>query len=68
MNNTKAWWQSRTIWVALVSVLFAILGGTGVLPEGLTEDGVVETIMGIIGILIVVFRIGATDAIGKTNK
>ncbi len=64
MTNTMKWWQSRTIWLNLVAVAFALLAGSKVLPEGLTQEQVVNTILGFVGILSIIFRAGATHAIG----
>jgi hypothetical protein len=55
MEN-KPWYLSKTIWTGLVTVIFAVLSGTGALPEGLTEGYVNEVIGGILGVLTILFR------------
>jgi len=64
MIDTKAWWQSRTIWLNIVAAIFAVLGGLKLLPEGLDQEQVVTAIMAIVSIVTVIFRIGSTHAIG----
>ena len=57
MNDTKAWWQSRTVWVNIVATLFAVLGAFKVLPAGLSQEQVVTAIMAITAIVNVFLRV-----------
>ena len=57
MTDTKAWWQSRTLWVNVVATLFAVLGTFRLLPAGLDQDSVVTAIMGAVAIANVVLRL-----------
>ncbi len=60
--ETKPWWQSRTVWANVLSILFAVLSLAGVkLPEGLTQDQVLPVVLGIAGIVGLYLR-------GKTSK
>ena len=63
MTDTKAWWQSRTLWVNIVATLFAMLGTFKLLPTGLDQETVVTAIMGAIGIANVVLRLLTHQAI-----
>jgi hypothetical protein len=65
MFDTKTWWQSRTIWLQLVAVLFAVLGPLGLLPKDLDQEDVISIIMAIVGIVTIVLRIYQTHAIAK---
>ncbi len=65
MFDTKTWWQSRTIWLQLVAVLFAVLGPLGLLPHGLDQEDVISIIMAIVGIATIVLRIYQTHSIAK---
>ncbi|KQS50977.1 hypothetical protein [Sphingomonas sp. Leaf198] len=65
MFDTKTWWQSRTIWLQLVAVLFAVLGPLGLLPHGLDQEDVISIIMAIVGIVTIVLRVCQTHAIAK---
>ena len=67
MPETKYWWQSRTIWLNLVAVAFAIGAGFKVLPAELDQEQVVTAIMAIVGILSVILRASATHAIGSAK-
>jgi hypothetical protein len=64
MNDTKTWWQSRTIWANIVATLFALLAGFKVLPTGLDQETVLTTIMGAIAVVNVLLRISTKTAIG----
>jgi len=63
MTETKPWWMSRTIWVGLATSVLAILSGFGVLPVGFQEGIVEELIVGVLGVLAIVFRAQATAEI-----
>lgn len=63
MTETKPWWMSRTIWVGLATSVLAILNGFGVIPEGFQEGIVEELIVGVLGILAIIFRVQATTEI-----
>ena len=57
MNDTKPWWQSRTVWVNIVATLFALLGALNALPTGLSQEQVVTAVMAIVAIVNVVLRL-----------
>lgn len=63
MLDTKTWLQSRTIWLQIVSALFAILAAFHILPTGLDQEQVVGAIMGAVAIATLVLRIRSTHAI-----
>lgn len=67
MFDTKTWWQSRTIWLQLVAVLFAVLGPLGLLPHGLDQEDAISIIMAIVGIATIVLRIYQTHSIAKPS-
>ncbi|WP_157218657.1 hypothetical protein [Flavisphingomonas formosensis] len=67
MLDTKAWWQSRTIWLNIVATVFAVLGAMKLLPEGLEQDQVVTAIMAIVGVVNFVLRIATKHAIGPAQ-
>lgn len=60
VEERKPFWESRTVWVGAVSLLFALLGAMGLLPEGLREEQVVDALMAAIGVLTIVFRTRAS--------
>ena len=60
MDERKPVWESRTVWVGAVSLLFALLGAMGLLPEGLREEQVVDALMAAIGVLTILFRTRAS--------
>lgn len=64
MSDTKQWWQSRTIWLNLVALTFAILAAFKALPAGLDQQQVLETIMTIVGVISIILRANTTHAIG----
>lgn len=57
MPGTKSWWQSRTVWVNVVAMLFAALGAFKMLPMNVDQDAVVTAIMGGVAIANVVLRL-----------
>jgi len=63
MTDSKAWWQSRTVWVNVVATLFAVLGTFKLLPEGLDQDSIVTAIMGAVAIANLVLRLLTHEAI-----
>jgi hypothetical protein len=67
MESTKAWYQSRTIWGALVAVFAALFSVAGLdLPAGLhgeLAEGLVTVAGGIGGLVALYGRLSATRAI-----
>jgi hypothetical protein len=63
MTDSKAWWQSRTVWVNVVATLFAVLGTFKLLPEGLDQDSIVTAIMGAVAVANLVLRLLTHEAI-----
>jgi len=57
MDNTKAWWQSRTVWVNVVATLFALLAAFKLTPAGLDQETVVTSIMALVGVANVILRL-----------
>jgi len=69
MNGTKNWWQSKTMWAGIVTLVIGVLGSTGLSDMEGQQDVIVEKIMEIltaIGSLIVLYgRATAQSAITK---
>jgi len=63
MTDSKYWWQSRTVWVNVVAILFAVLGAFKLLPTGIDQDSIVSAIMGVVAIANVVLRLVTRHAI-----
>ena len=63
MPDTKTWWQSRTMWVNLVAVLFALLNSAKLLPTGIEQDTIVTAIMGLVAIANVALRLNTKHII-----
>jgi uncharacterized membrane protein YuzA (DUF378 family) len=63
MTEPKIWWQSRTLWVNAVAMVFAVLGTFNLLPAGMDQDSIVTAIMGAVAIANVVLRLLTKQAI-----
>ena len=63
MENTKVWWQSRTIWSGIIGAVFAILSILNLLPADLTTIQVVDAIMAVTSVAAIVFRVKSTTVI-----
>lgn len=68
MNETKAWYLSRTVWASLVGILMSLgaLLGYGVEQldgEGLI-DGLLQAATAIAGVIALLGRLAATRRIG----
>lgn len=63
MENTKVWWQSRTIWSGIIGAVFATLGMLNLLPADLTTTQVVDAIMAVTSVAAIVFRFKSTTVI-----
>lgn len=58
MEDSKKWWQSRTMWVNIVGFIFSIMVALGVqMPEGMDESSVVAAIMAVVNIVNMVLRV-----------
>lgn len=64
-NNEMPWWQSRTVWTGLIGALFAVFSGMGLIPEGLTQDMILQAVLGVVSVAAIVFRVKATKVISK---
>jgi uncharacterized membrane protein len=59
MNDVKVWWQSKIIWAQVLAILFAIADTFGLkLSEelGLTQEGLLATVMTVIGVFTIFRR------------
>lgn len=64
-GDGKLWWQSRTIWVSVLSALFGVLALAGVkLPAGFDQDATLNLVMVVLTVLGAVFGAKAKGAIG----
>ena len=56
MQTTKPWWMSKTIWMGLLMAVFALATAAGVVPPGITETLIDETVTLVLGLLTIIFR------------
>lgn len=63
MSETKPWWQSRTIWMALATALMALLGASGALPIWVTQSMIEELIIAVLAIATAYYRSKAVTEI-----
>lgn len=68
MNDTKSMLASKSVWAGIITLLFTLAKGFGVLPEGLSETMVTEAFYSVMAILVVVFRIQADTVVTVTGK
>lgn len=64
MGGNKSAIASKTIWTGIAILIFNLLVAFKVLPEGLTEEVVVNAVNGVLAVLAIVFRWSATEAVG----
>lgn len=67
MEETKVWWQSRTIWAGLVGGVFAILAAFDIVPE-ISQDYVLELLLGLISAGTIIFRSTANKKVTLTSQ
>lgn len=68
MNESKPWWQSRTIWSGIIGGVFSILTISGVtLPVGFSTEIVLGTVMSVSSLAAIIFRVKATKEINATT-
>lgn len=53
MNNTKVWFQSKTILGIILTAIIMIAGWFGVIPEALPES--VQRILELVGLIIATY-------------
>lgn len=69
MDTAIPWYKSRTILVLLAGILIALMNKFGVLPEGMTQDSLVELLLWIVPmILALISRASATKQVVGTAK
>jgi len=72
MDETKVWWQSLTLWGAIITVLAAVAGVFGFTIDLQTQKEIVEYIMvggsAVGGLMAAYGRIRASKIIVKTIK
>lgn len=62
----KNWWASKSIWTGIIGSAFAIAAAFGFVPAGLDPEMVTTAVLGVVGVLTVVFRVTATEAVSLT--
>lgn len=69
MNDIKNWWQSKTIWGGIITVLAVVLGAFGYTLTGDDQSllvDIVSTIVGAIGGLLAIYgRVKASKKVSK---
>jgi len=72
MDETKVWWQSLTLWGAIITVLAAVAGVFGFVIDIQMQKDIVEYIMvggsAVGGLMAAYGRIRASKVIVKTIK
>lgn len=72
MENLKQWWQSKTMWAGIVTLVVGLLGSLGLADLEGQQGDIVEKIMQIItaagGLLAIIGRATAKSAIVKNRK
>ena len=63
MQSSKRWWESKTIWTQIIGLLFMALVYFDQLPADLDQEAVITAIMGVVGVLTIIFRAKATTEI-----
>jgi hypothetical protein len=51
MNGTKVWWQSKTVWGSIVSLLAGVATLAGVKLDATLQDQLAELVVGIVNIV-----------------
>jgi hypothetical protein len=68
MTTNKAWFLSRTIWAALITILAALAGLAGLsindADQVLLTDTAPQAITAVAGVVAIVGRLAAKDRIG----
>jgi hypothetical protein len=68
MDMSKAWFLSRTVWAALVTVVVAVLGIAGVAVENDSRDALTDLLLhaatAVAGIVALLGRLVARSRIG----
>lgn len=67
MDETKAWWQSRTVWAGLVALFAGVAGMVGYVIDSDMQESIVALATGIVsgigGLLAIYGRIKASKQI-----
>lgn len=63
MEETKKWYQSRTVIAGVAGIIYLLLAIFGYVPNGLSSALMTEIFMGIISLLTIYFRLDATKQI-----
>ena len=67
--NEKQWWQSKTMWAGIVTLVIGVLGSTGLANIGGEQEAIVEKIMEVVtlvvGLITIYGRIKASSVIVK---
>lgn len=63
--DTKKWWESKTIWVQIIAVVFALGAQFKWWPTDLTQDQIVSGVMALVAVVTVVLRFFTTKSISS---
>ncbi len=69
MDNTKAWYKSKTVMSSLVTVLASLIGLAGIVIEPAMQATITNTLLGmttvVTGVLAIYGRVTANTKVGK---
>lgn len=68
MNDSKPWWQSRTIWIGLIQSIWGALAAAGLLPVWLDATTLVDVGIGILGVATIAARAVASKRVTTTSE
>jgi len=68
MEDTKGWWQSKTILASLVTVIVLIAGAFNYSIDAQTQEGIVELATVIVGVVSSAVAIYGRIVASKTIK
>ena len=56
-QDTKPWWQSRTLWTGALTAISGVVAAAGVLPPFITEIYIDKIVTIVLGAATVIFRV-----------
>ena len=64
---TKTWWESRTNWLQIITIIFAIGTQFDWWPKNVTQEDVLGIVMALVAIITIILRLRTSAPIKTTG-
>lgn len=66
-QESKAWWESRTNWLQIIAIIYAVGSQFDWWPKSVTQEDMLGIIMAVVALITIVLRLRTSEPIKTTG-